>query len=105
MDKNYIKLMHGIDEMGDALIQIGQSKDNKPIKLLVARLIGKLGFNDQSVGDDIAMIRFAVDNDDESLEKLTANITGGEAETPIEIKSDAKITVEGDVTYPDKDKE
>ena len=103
MDNNYIKLMSGIDEMGEALVQLGKSKDNKPLKLLVARLIDKLGFNDPSVGDDIAMIRFAVNNDDESLEKLTANITG-QANT-VDDKPEARITVEGDVKYPKKDKE
>lgn len=78
MEKHYEELVEGIDKMGAALISIGKTGDNKPIKLLVARLIGKLGFNDPEIGDDIAMIRFAVENDDESLEKLTANITGSE---------------------------
>lgn len=77
MDTNYKKLVDGIDQMGQALIAIGNSEDHKPIKLLVSRLIGKLGFNNQEVGDDIAMIRWAVENDDETLEKLTEHVTGG----------------------------
>lgn len=76
MDKNYVKLIEGIDIMGEALVKIGTEAENKPLKLLVSRLIEKLGFNNPSVGDDIAMIRFAVENDDESLEKLTAKVTG-----------------------------
>ncbi len=80
MNKNYSKLIQGIDLMSESLIEIGRNADNKPIKLLVSKLVDKLGFNDLTVGEDIAMIRFAVANDDESLEKLTAQITGGVAE-------------------------
>ena len=95
MDANYEKLVQGIDAMGEALIAIGRSPDNKPIKLLASRLIGKLGFNNPEIGDDIAMIRFAVANDDESLEKLTANITAGgnaaiKATPDVETKSKVK---------------
>ena len=99
MKQEYKDLITGIDKMGEALIAIGNSEDNKPIKMLVARLIGKLGFNNTEVGDDIAMIRFAVENDDESLEKLTANITGGSAEPE---PKKTVVTVDGQVTYPDK---
>lgn len=96
MKKEYKDLIEGIDKMGEALITIGKSEDNKPIKMLVARLIGKLGFNNAEVGDDIAMIRFAVENDDESLEKLTANITGMSSPKAV-------VKAEGVVTYPDKE--
>ena len=82
MDKNYKKLVDGIDMMGEALIEIGNSKDAKPIKLIVSRLINNMGFNNPEIGDDIAMLRFAVENDDESLEKLTASITGRASAEP-----------------------
>jgi len=97
MNKNYNKLIDGIDLMSEALIEIGNNGEPKPIKLLVSRLIEKLGFNDQSIGDDIAMIRFAVANDDESLEKLTAQVTGEgakpEPEPESEVEDAANTTV------------
>ena len=91
MKQEYKDLIKGIDLMGKALVEIGNSQDNKPIKMLVAKFIDKLGFNDPSVGDDVAMIRFAVVNDDESLEKLTAQITGSQNVTmpvaePLEVE-------------------
>jgi len=89
MDKNYIKFIEGLDKMGEALIDIGQTAENKPLKLLVSNLVTKLGFNDVSVGDDIAMIRFAVQNDDESLEKLTAQVTGDTDEEPVKDTKEA----------------
>ncbi len=76
MRQEYKDLVTGIETMGEALIKIGSNEDNKPIKMLVVRLIENLGFNSSTVGDDIAMIKFAVENDDESLERLTAKITG-----------------------------
>ncbi len=96
MNKNYSKLIQGIDLMSESLIEIGRNADNKPIKLLVSKLVEKLGFNDLTVGEDIAMIRYAVANDDESLEKLTAKITGGEmaTEKPKKAKLEATAVVE-----------
>ncbi len=88
MNKNYEKLIDGIDMMGEALIEIGKNAENKPLKLIVSKLIEKLGFNDTSIGDDIAMIRFAVTNDDESLEKLTAQVTSGVVYAEPEVKED-----------------
>jgi hypothetical protein len=74
----YKKLIDGIDMISEALMEIGADKDNKPVKLIVARIVNHLGFND--LGDDIAMLRFAVENDDLSLTKLTARIMGNTAD-------------------------
>lgn len=85
----YKKLVEGLTLLGEGLIEIGASNENPPIKLLVAQLMSKLGFNDPEVGELVAMIRFAVENDDLSLEKLTASIAGGKGvatptvETPV----------------------
>ena len=73
----YKQLVEGLTLIGEGLIEIGASEENPPIKLLVAQLMNKLGFNDPEVGELVAMIRFAVENDDLSLEKLTASIAGG----------------------------
>lgn len=88
MNVNYIKFVKGLDDMSEALIAIGKSEDSKPIKLLVSRLVEKLGFNNAAIGDDIAMIRFAVANDDESLEKLTIQVTKGYKPEPVKSPSE-----------------
>lgn len=91
--KAYKTLVEGLTQVGEGLIEIGASEKNPPIKLLVAQLMNKLGFNDPEVGELVAMIRFAVENDDLSLEKLTANIAGGKGvaaatvETPAEVET------------------
>lgn len=99
MDKNYTKLVEGLDSMSEALIALGQSSDTKPIKLLVTKLVEKLGFNDMTIGDDIAMLRFAVKNNDESLEKLTAKITKGYTPEP-EAEPEAEPTPEAEDETP-----
>lgn len=88
MKQHYVDLVKGIDLMSESLISIGKSEGNEPIKILIAGLIGKLGFNNQEVGDDIAMIRFSVKNDDASLEKLTAHMMGGGDVSKAEPKED-----------------
>ena len=96
MTQHYKDLIKGIDLMSTSLISIGKSEGTEPIKILIAGLIGKLGFNNQEVGDDIAMIRFAVENDDESLQKLTAKMMGGdkpEAKPGPEAKPSATVKV------------
>jgi hypothetical protein len=72
----YKDLVDGLAKVGESLVAIGNDETNYPVKLLIGQLISKLGFNDPDVGDLIGMIRFAVDNDDLGLEKLTAKIAG-----------------------------
>jgi hypothetical protein len=72
----YKQLVQGLDDLGKGLVAIGESEDNPPIKLLVAQLVEKLGLNNVEIGDLVSMISFAVENDDLSLEKLTAKIAG-----------------------------
>ena len=97
MDKNYVKLVKAIDMLGESLMAIGTDGSTKPIKLLVSRLINDLGFQNQAIGDNIAMIRFAVENDDESLEKLTAQYTGmdaAEVQQDMQDKMDEAVELE-----------
>lgn len=72
----YKKLIDGFDMISEALIEIGADKENLPVKLIVARIVAGLGFNNPEIGDDIAMLRFAVENDDLTLTKLTARVMG-----------------------------
>lgn len=72
----YGGLVEGLVMIGNSLVEIGEAESNPPIKLLVAQLTNKLGFSNPEVGDIISMIRFAVENDDLGLEKLTAHIAG-----------------------------
>ena len=67
----YDKFLKGLAMMGEALTTISADGDNSPIKLIMGRITAGIVVN----GDDIAMLRFAVENDDKSLEKLTAEVT------------------------------
>jgi DNA-directed RNA polymerase delta subunit len=74
---NYKQLVDGLDTVGQALVAIGQDKEPAQIKLLVSEIVNMLGFDNPEIGDKIAMLRYAVENDDKSLEKLTKLVTGG----------------------------
>jgi hypothetical protein len=73
----YKKLVEGLDQVGEALIAIGKDQDPAQIKLLVSEIVNMMGFDNPEIGDKIAMLRYAVENDDKSLQKLTQMITGG----------------------------
>ena len=75
MNKAYKDLIDGLAQVGDALIAIGSDKKAAPIKLLVSELVNKLNLNNPEAVDTLTMLRYAVDNEDESLEKLTAFVT------------------------------
>jgi len=71
----YKKLVNGLGQVGDALVEIGQTEDDKPVKLLVAQLANKLNLGDPNVGELMAMLRFVVENNDPNLTKLTKQMT------------------------------
>ncbi len=79
--EEYKNFLNGLAQMGDALVAINTDGSNAPIKLIVGRITASMVVN----GDDIAMLRFAVENDDMSLEKLTAKIAGNTdaADSPV----------------------
>ena len=78
---SYEKLVEGFLLIGEALQEINESENNYPINLLVSKLVGNMGFNDPEALEELTMIRFAVENEDYSLEKLTAQVMGkGKAE-------------------------
>lgn len=72
----YKNVVDGLAMVGDGLVAIGEADGSQPIKLLVAQLVNKIGLNNPEVGELVTMIRFAVENDDLGLEKLTAEIAG-----------------------------
>ena len=83
MNKAYKDLVDGLAQVGDALVAIGNDKEPAPIKLLVSELVTKLNLNNGEAVDTLTMLRYAVDNDDSSLVKLTEYVTGTpEVKTP-----------------------
>ena len=77
--ENYKKFLDGLTMMSEALIAIGEDGDDSPIKLILSRITRGIQVN----GDDIAMLRFAVDNDDKDLKKLTAEVTKSATTEPV----------------------
>lgn len=84
MNPAYKKLVDGLADVGEALIAIGQDPEQNQIKLLVSELVTKLNLNNADAVDTLTMLRFAVDNDDADLSKLTAFITGEPAQAAVE---------------------
>ena len=74
----YKKLVDGFAMIGEALQEIGESKETPQVKLLVGQLTKRLNLADPELGEIIAMIRFAVENDDLELKKLTAQLMGSD---------------------------
>ncbi len=83
MNKAYKDLVDGLAQVGDALVAIGEDPTPAPIKLLVSELVNKLNLNNGDAVDTLTMLRYAVDNDDETLTKLTAYITTKPGEAPV----------------------
>jgi hypothetical protein len=79
MNIAYKNLVDSIAAVGEALTAIGQEEANDPIKLLVNDLVTQLNFTNPQAADTLAMLRYAVDNDDASLVKLTEYMTKGSA--------------------------
>ena len=77
----YKKFIDALGAAGDALNVITNSEVNPQIKILVSNIVVKLGLNNADAADDITMLRWAVDNEDLTLEKLTAwMVNPGETE-------------------------
>lgn len=76
----YEKLVEGFYLIGEGLQESAEDGKNYPIKLLISKLIGKMGFNNPDALEELSMIRFAVENNDYTLEKLTAQVVGAQAE-------------------------
>ncbi len=76
---SYEKLVEGFLLIGESLQALNEDGTNYPIKLLISKLIDKMGFNNPDALEELTMIRFAVENKDYNLEKLTAQVMGSEA--------------------------
>jgi hypothetical protein len=72
----YEMFIEGLSLVGESLQLLNTNKDNFPIKLLISKLVSRLGLNNPELLEELTMIRFAVENKDYSLEKLTAQIMG-----------------------------
>jgi len=79
---SYEKLVEGFLLIGESLQEINESDNVYPINLLISKLIDKMGFNSPEALEELTMIRFAVDNKDYSLEKLTAQMMGKFSDEP-----------------------
>ena len=73
---SYEKLVEGFLLIGESLQEINKDENPYPINILISKLISKMGFNDADAMEELTMIRFAVENKDYSLEKLTAQVMG-----------------------------
>ena len=76
---SYECLVEGFLLIGESLQALNEDGTNYPIKLLISKLIDKMGFNNPDALEELTMIRFAVENKDYNLEKLTAQVMGSEA--------------------------
>jgi len=71
----YKNFVEALAKAGAALVEIGQDESNEPIKLLVSDLVTEFNLNSAKAADTLTMLRYAVDNDDASLVKLTEFMT------------------------------
>ena len=78
---SYEKLVEGFALIGEGLQEMNADGTSYPIKILVSKLVAKMGFNNEDALDELSMIRFAVENKDYSLEKLTSRVMGKKTDT------------------------
>lgn len=74
MNKEYKDFIEGMNLIASSLQEMSKNEDNRPIKFLIAELVGKMNLASEEVASDYGTIKWAVENDDATLEKLTAKI-------------------------------
>lgn len=80
----YAMFIDGLSMVGESLQLLNEDKTNFPIKLLISKLVSRLGLNNPELLEELTMIRFAVENKDYTLELLTAQIMGTSANENVE---------------------
>ena len=84
MNDGYKKLSDALKSIGDALVSISGDSEMPQIKLLVTKMVNDMNLNSEAVLDTISWFRFAVDNEDYDLSKLTAFMVNGSSAKPTE---------------------
>ena len=84
MNDGYKKLSDALKLIGDALVSISGDNEMPQIKLLVTKMVNDMNLNSEAVLETISWFRFAVDNEDHDLSKLTAFMVNGSSVKPTE---------------------
>ena len=84
MNDGYKKLSEALKLIGDALVAISSDTEMPQIKLLVTKMVNDMNLNSEAVLETISWFRFAVDNEDHDLSKLTAFMVNGSSAKPTE---------------------
>lgn len=84
MNDGYKKLSDALKSIGDALVSISGDSEMPQIKLLVTKMVNDMNLNSEAVLETISWFRFAVDNEDHDLSKLTAFMVNGSSAKPTE---------------------
>ena len=84
MNDGYKKLSDALKSIGDALVAISGDNEMPQIKLLVTKMVNDMNLNSEAVLETISWFRFAVDNEDYDLSKLTEFMVNGSSAKPVE---------------------
>ena len=84
MNNGYQKLSDALKLIGDALVEISGDNEMPQIKLLVTKMVNDMNLNSEAVLETISWFRFAVDNEDYDLSKLTEFMVNGSSAKPTE---------------------
>jgi hypothetical protein len=76
MKQCYIDFANVLKSLSTALNDINADTENPQIKLLIMKLVGDMNINSPEVLENVSWITFAINNDDPTLSKLTAEIAG-----------------------------
>lgn len=90
MNNGYQKLSDALKLIGDALVEISGDNEMPQIKLLVTKMVNDMNLNSEAVLETISWFRFAVDNEDFDLAKLTAFMVNGSSAKPVEVEAEVE---------------
>jgi len=76
MKQCYIDFANVLKSLSTALNDINADTENPQIKLLIMKLVGDMNINSPEVLENVSWITYAINNDDPTLSKLTAEIAG-----------------------------
>jgi len=82
----YEKLFKGLQDIGDAIQEIGANPEPKQVDLIVVEIVDILNLGNPELGDKLAMLKFIVDNEDWDLSKLTKRMMSAPNDTVPEAK-------------------
>lgn len=90
MNDGYKKLSDALKSIGDALVSISGDNEMPQIKLLVTKMVNDMNLNSEAALETISWFRFAVDNEDYDLSKLTEFMVNGSSAKPVEVEAEVE---------------